>query len=513
MFYNTESLLREKRRGDCPEKYEFRGWNFAASPALKAPFQALPMKKVDFNDGKITKDIFKTALPMLAAQVLNLLYSIVDRMYIGRIPDTGTEALAAVGLCFPIIVLITGFTNMFGMGGSPLFSMALGRGDKKEAGEIQNTSFRLLILTAACIIIIGEIFAAPILTLFGASQEELPMAVSYLRIYLIGTFFIMTATGMNNFINAQGYSIDGMISVGIGACANLILDPIFIFVFGWGIQGAAAATVISQCLSMVYVLCFLFGKKNEFKISWAWKFPHAKNITVLGISPFIMQATNSLVQIVCNNVLMNVGGSLYVSVMTIVSSVRSILDVPVMAVTEGASPTLSFNYGARRPDNVRKAIKVLMAAAFPYTAIVWLLVMLVPEIFVKIFSTDTEILSDAVRALHIYFFAFIFQSFQYCGQTVFKALGKKKKAIFFSLFRKVILVVPLTILLPRLFGLGTDGVFMAEPISNVVGGLACFITMLCTVLPELKQMERENQKKNKGDLQTRQEDQLRAGTS
>lgn len=453
------------------------------------------LKKVDFSDGKVTKDILQTAFPMLIAQVLNLLYSIVDRMYIGRIPNVGTQALGAVGLCFPIIILITGFTNMFGMGGSPLFSMALGRGDKEEAKEIQNTAFRLLLLTALTIMVIGELFGGPLLLLFGATQEELPMCLSYLRIYLLGTAFIMLATGMNTYINAQGYSVDGMISVTIGAAANLILDPIFIFVLGLGVQGAAIATVLSQFLSVSYVMHFLFGSRNEFRIHFAFHFPHAKEIVSLGTAPFIMQVTNSLVQIACNNVLMAVGGSLYVSVMTIVSSVRSILDTPVMAITEGASPVLSYNYGARRPANVRRSIFVMMKITLPYTIVVWLLVMLFPEFFVGIFSNDAEIMQDASRALHIYFFAFIFQSFQYSGQTVFKALGKKKRAIFFSLFRKVILVVPLTFILPYVFHLGIDGVFMAEPISNVVGGLACFITMLITIMPELKRMEQKEDEK------------------
>ena len=462
------------------------------------------MSKVDFSDGRITQDILRTSFPMLVAQILNLLYSIVDRVYIGRIPEVGTEALGAVGLCFPIIILITGFTNMFGLGGSPLFSMAMGRGDKKEAAEVENTAFRLLILTALTITVIGEIFGGPLLLLFGATQAELPMSLSYLRIYLIGTIFIMLATGMNAYINAQGYSVDGMISVTIGAAANLILDPIFIFAFGLGIQGAAAATVISQFLSVSYVLHFLFGnpfrqkgpavakgaRKNEFPITFTLRFPHAGEIISLGTAPFIMQCTNSLVSIACNNVLMSVGGSVYVSVMTIVSSVRSILDTPVMAITEGASPVLSFNYGAKRPGNVKKGIRVMLMLTLPYTFIVWLLVMLVPEFFVRIFSSDTEIMADASRALHLYFFAFIFQSFQYAGQTVFKALGKKKRAIFFSLFRKVVLVVPLTFALPYLFGFGTDGVFIAEPISNVVGGMACFLTMCFTILPELKRMEK-----------------------
>ena len=446
------------------------------------------MKKVDFDHGTITHNILQTAFPMLVAQVLNLLYSIVDRVYIGRIPGAGTEALGAVGLCFPVIILVTGFTNMFGLGGAPLFSMALGQGNREKAIDIQNTALRLLVLVGAGILLVGELLGDRILLLFGATTEELSLALPYLRIYLVGTIFIMVSTGMNAYINAQGFPVIGMISVTIGAASNLILDPLFIFGWKLGVSGAAVATVLSQFLSFLFVLSFLFGKKNELPVCLAWSFPYAGAIMSLGLAPFIMQVTNSLVQIACNSVLMQYGGAVFVSIMTIVSSVRSILDVPVMAITDGASPSISYNYGAGRPQNVRKAIRVMMALALPYTVVVWALVMAVPQIFVRIFSEDAAISEGASRALHLYFCAFVFQSFQYSGQTVFKALNKKGNAIFFSLFRKVILVVPLTFLLPAAAGLGTDGVFIAEPISNLIGGMACFVTMLLTVLPELKRM-------------------------
>lgn len=463
--------------------------NKTASPWPSRCYNNSIMKKVDFDHGTITHNILQTAFPMLVAQVLNLLYSIVDRVYIGRIPEEGTEALGAVGLCFPVIILVTGFTNMFGLGGAPLFSMALGEQKREKAGKIQNTALRLLILAGVAILFCGEVWGGPILRLFGATSGELPMALSYLRIYLVGTVFIMVSTGMNAYINAQGFPVIGMLSVTIGALSNLILDPVFMFGLHLGVRGAAAATVIAQFLSFLFTLSFLLGKRNEIPVRLAWDFPYAGEIVSLGLAPFIMQVTNSLVQIVCNSVLMQYGGALYVSVMTIVSSVRSILDVPVMAITDGASPAISYNYGAARPRNVRKAVRVMMLLALPYTIAVWGLVLLAPEAFVRIFSGDARLLAPASRALHLYFFAFVFQSFQYSGQTVFKALNKKGKAIFFSLFRKVILVVPLTLLLPRLAGLGTDGVFMAEPVSNVVGGLACFVTMLATVLPELTRME------------------------
>lgn len=452
------------------------------------------MKKVDFEHDSIIKNMLQTSLPMLVAQVISLLYNIVDRIYIGRIEGFGTQALGAIGLCFPIIILIGGFTNMFGLGGAPLFSINLGKSDRKRAGEVLNTAFRLEIVVGAVLMVFCELFAPQILTVFGATAEELAFSVPYIRIYLIGTIFIMIATGMNPYINAQGYSVIGMKSVLVGAVANIILDPVFIFVLGFGVNGAAAATVLSQLLSALFVLKFLLGPGNEFKLFFRkfFTFPYAREIVSLGLSPFVMQCTNSLVSVACNGVLMKTGGALYVSVMTIISSVRQILDTPIMAITEGASPTISYNYGAQRPERVRDAIIFMSAAAIAYTCLMWIFIERVPLLFIGIFSDDATLQQLALRPLHLYFFAFVFQALQYSGQTVFKALNKKKQAIFFSLFRKVIMVVPLTYLLPFAFGMGTDGVFIAEPISNVVGGLACFITMTVSMIPELGRMRRKS---------------------
>ena len=443
------------------------------------------MKKVDFERGGLTQNILQTAFPLLVAQVLNLLYSIVDRVYIGRIPGAGTAALGAVGLCFPVIMIIAAFTNMYGMGGAPLFAIALGKKERKRADDLQNTALRLLLLTAMIIFALGEIFGGNLLRLFGATDAELPTSLSYLRFYLPGTLPLMISAGMSPFINAQGYSSVSMIAVMVGAGANLILDPLFIFRLGLGVEGAAIATVISQFLALIVTLKFLLGKENEFPVRIAFRFPYAGEIMSLGLSPFIMQATNSLVQISCNNVLMHFGGAAYVSIMTIVSSVRSILDTPVMALTEGTSPVISYNYGAARPENVKRAIRLMVALCFSYTVTMWLLLFFHPRFFVRIFSTDPELVQECSRALHLYFFAFVFQTLQYSGQTVFKALNKKRRTIFFSLLRKAVLVVPLTFALPYLFGWGTDGVFMAEPISNVIGCTACFVTMRLTIWPEL----------------------------
>ena len=455
------------------------------------------MKQIDFEHGTVTSNILNAALPMLVAQIFNLLYNVVDRIYIARIPDVGTTALGAVGLCFPVIVIITAFSNLFGTGGAPLVSIARGKGDREEASQIMNTSFTMLCWCAVMLMLFGLIFARPILRIFGASDEALPYAYPYMMIYLLGTVASMIATGMNPFINSQGYSTVGMLSVALGAVTNLILDPIFIFVLDFGIKGAAIATILSQFLSAAFVVNFLHNKA-EYRVKLlkfqelAVSLTLLKNIVSLGTAGFIMQLTNSLVTICCNNVLAVTGGDLYVSVMTIVSSVRQIIETPLHSLTEGSSPILSFNYGARKPKRVKKAAIVMTLLVLAYSAIAWGAILLVPEFLIGIFSSDPVLQADAVPALKLYFAAFIFMDLQYIGQTTFKSLNKKKQAIFFSLLRKVFIVVPLTYFLPYGLHMGTNGVFMAEPVSNVIGGSLCFITMLVTILPELKRMEESN---------------------
>ena len=430
---------------------------------------------------------------MLVAQILSLLYNIVDRIYIARIPDIGTTALGAVGLCFPIIVIITAFSNLFGSGGAPLFSIERGKGDHENAYQIMHTSFSMLTLCSILLMLTGLIFAKPILTLFGADRENFGYACPYLMIYLLGTFPSMVATGMNPFINAQGYATTGMISVVIGAVANLILDPIFIFAFGMGIRGAAIATVISQILSAAFVLHFLLCKA-EYKVRLLHReeirasSKYAKNIISLGTAGFIMQLTNSLVTICANNVLSVTGGDVYISVMTIISSVRQMVETPIYAITEGSSPIISYNYGARRPQKIRQAGITMAVLALIYTLLIWSVILAAPRFLIGIFSSDQALMTDTVPAMKLYFAAFIFMLLQYVGQTIFKALNKKKYAIFFSILRKVIIVVPLTYILPYALNIGPNGVFMAEPVSNVIGGSLCFIVMLATVLPELKRM-------------------------
>lgn len=452
------------------------------------------MKRINFETGTVTGNILNATLPMLVAQLLSLLYNIVDRIYIGRIPEIGTAALGAVGLCFPLIMIITACSNLFGSGGAPIFSINRGMGDDNKANAILNTSFTMVCASAIFLMIIGIVFSKPLLVLFGASPNALTYARPYIVIYLLGTLPAMVSTGMNPFINAQGYSTTGMFSVTIGAVANIILDPLFIFVFGLGVNGAAIATIISQILSAVFVFYFL-RKKAEIKVRLLHKnefsscLSIAKNIITLGTAGFIMQLTNSLVSICYNNVLYVTGGDVYISVMTIVSSVRQMVETPIYAITEGSSPIISYNYGARRPERVKKAGIVMAVMALIYTGIMWSIIILAPKYLIMIFSSDATLIKDVVPALKLYFAAFIFMDLQYIGQTVFKSLNKRKQAIFFSLLRKVFIVVPLTYILPYALHMGTDGVFMAEPVSNVIGGSMCFITMLFTVLPELNRMK------------------------
>lgn len=445
--------------------------------------------QTDFSHGSVYRNILEVAVPMTFAQLLNLLYNIVDRMYIGRIPEVGTLALTGVGLCFPIITLITAFTYLFGNGGAPLCAMERGRGNDEEAEKLMGNTFTMLLITGVILMVIGFVFYKPILYLFGASDVTFPYAGEYITVYLFGTLFVMISLGMNPFINSQGFGNMGMLTVLLGAVMNIVLDPLFIFVFGMGVRGAAVATVLSQFISAAWVLRFLTGKravlhlkKEAMKIQWR----RVRNIMALGVSGFIMAFTNSLVQIVCNATLQVYGGDLYVGIMTVLNSVREIFTMPVMGLTNGASPVMSYNYGERAYGRVKKAIGFITVVCAAYTLVAWGILQVIPEFFIHLFNSEPELVSKGVPALHIYFFGFVFMALQFSGQSVFVALGKARKATFFSLFRKVIIVVPLTILLPMLDSLGVDGVFWAEPISNLLGGCSCFFTMLLTVLPELK---------------------------
>lgn len=444
--------------------------------------------KNDFSRGSIARNILNLAVPMTLAQLVNVLYNIVDRIYIGRIPEHATLSMTGLGLCLPIISIVMAFANLFGSGGAPLCSIERGRGDIDEAERIMGNSFGMMLIVGVILTALGLVLKKPMLYLFGASAETFPYADSYVSVYLIGSVFVMVGLGMNSFINSQGFGRIGMLTVLLGAVSNIILDPIFIFRLGMGVQGAALATVISQFLSAAWILSFLTGKRTILKLRLSCIRPErvrVKKIAALGLSGFTMSITNSLVQIVCNATLQSCGGDLYVGVMTVVNSVREVVQLPVQGITNSGQPVMGFNYGAGEYGRVKKAIAFTSAAAICYTTVMWVFIHGFPEFFIRIFNQDADLVRAAVPAMQTYYFGFFLMSLQYSGQAVFVALGKAKRAVFFSIFRKVIIVVPLTLLLPRIAGLGTTGVFMAEPVSNLVGGAACFCTMLATVLPEL----------------------------
>lgn len=445
--------------------------------------------KTDFSTGPVWKRILEMSVPLTAAQFINLLYNVVDRIYIARIPETGTLALTGVGLCFPIILLITGFSRLFGTGGAPLCSIELGKNNTEEAEHIMQTSFVLLLGAAVVIMGVSYAFMKPFLMTFGASSDTYAFAADYLSIYLSGTVFVMLNTGINCYITCQGYARTGMMTVVIGAVMNIILDPVFIFVLGLGVRGAAIATVISQGISSVWMLVFLMTGKSAMRLrlsSFRFNFKTAFRIMSLGFSNFIMSCTSSLVQLVCNTCLHLYGGDIYISAMTILMSVRELCCVPAQGVSDGTIPVISFNYGRKDMQRVRSSIRFMSVSIIVYMFAAWLLLIKFPTFFINIFSNDTSLTDITVNALKIYFFGFSFMALQFAGQTVFLAMNKPVRAIFFSLLRKVIIVVPLTLILPHFVTPQVNGVFLAEPVSNFVGATACFVTMLCTILSELK---------------------------
>lgn len=433
----------------------------------------------------MARNILQMALPMTVAQLINILYNVVDRMYLGKLP--GHLSLTGLGLCLPIISILMGFANLCGMGGAPLCSIHRGKGEDGEAERILGNSFALLLLFGAGLTALGLAFRRPILYLFGASDLTFPYANDYLTIYLLGTLFVMIGLGMNPFINAQGFSRMGMMTVALGAAVNIVLDPIFIFALDMGVRGAALATVLAQGCSALWVLKFLTGWRALLRLRWntlRLQAARVRRILALGASGFAMSMTNSLVQVLCNASLQHYGGDLYVGVMTVINSIREVVSMPVQGITNGCQPVLGYNYGAGEYERVRRGIRFTTVLTVGYSVAAWALVMAVPELLIRIFNDEPELIAAGIPAFRLYFAAFFCMSFQFIGQSVFVGLGRSRSAVFFSLLRKAFIVAPLTLLLPGL-GMGVDGVFAAEPVSNVLGGLACLLTMYVMVYRRL----------------------------
>ena len=439
------------------------------------------MKKTnDLGKGNIGKLLISLAAPAIVAQLVNVLYNIVDRIFIGRM-DNGELAMAGVGVAFPILMLISAFSALIGMGGAPLCAIKMGEKNNDEAEKIMSNSFSMLLIIAVILTTGFLIFKEPILWAFGASEATIGYALDYLSIYVLGTIFVQIALGMNSYINTQGFAKIGMMTVVIGAVINIVLDPIFIFVFDLGVKGAALATVAGQMVSALWVLKFLFGKQSILKIRKKYMVPDLKVVgatMALGVSPFIMQSTESLVLISLNTRLSMFGGDLAVGAMTIMSSIMQIVVMPLQGLAQGAQPIISYNYGAKQMDRVKKTFKLTLISCLSFTVIMCSLLMLFPNLFVSIFNNEPELVAITTWAIRIYFLGiFVFGAQIACQQT-FLALGQAKISLFLALLRKVVLLVPLIYILPNLFQDKLMGVLVAEPIADIIATLTtvtCFM--------------------------------------
>lgn len=427
----------------------------------------------------IPKLFFKLSLPAVVGQVVNLLYNMVDRMYIGHIKDVGPEALTGVGVAMPVIIIIMAFAGLLAMGAASLSAIAMGRNRYDEARKIMETSYSSLIVTALILTVVVSIFREPFLLAFGASENTLVYGSQYLGFYALGSVFVMTALGMNFFINTQGFAKEGMITISIGAAINIVLDPIFIFYFDMGVKGAAIATVISQGVSAIWVLRFLSSDKSmlklePFRFHW-YKDLFLKNIS-LGVSPFIMQSTESLLQVAFNTSLLKYGGDYYVGAMTITGTIMQLVFLPLTGITQGGQPILSYNYGAGRYTRVRKAFKIQFLVCTGLSVIFSILVLTFPEFFAKLFTKDTEFIAVVVKVLRIYMAGVFIIGVQISCQQSFLALGQARQSLLLALLRKIILLIPLIYILPNFFADKVFAVILAEPVADITAGIITGIT-------------------------------------
>ena len=437
--------------------------------------------------------IFSLALPTALAQLVNMLYNIVDRIYVGHIPETGSLALAGLGVTYPIIVLITAFSNLIGMGGAPRASVAMGRGDYKTAEKILGNCITLLIVLSVVLSVVFTIYGEPVLRAFGASENTLPYAMAYLRIYLMGTIFVQFTLGMTPFITNQGFAKTSMATTCIGAVCNIVLDPIFIYGFNMGVEGAAIATILSQAVSAVWVLIFFTGKRSVLRIRKENLIPAGKTLALvlsLGVSPFLMTATECVIQLAFNTGAATYGGDSAVAIMSILFSVAQIANLPVQGFCQGAQPVVGFNFGARKMERVRQAFKIMLAVSMGVTTVVVGAVELAPQLFLGLFSSDAELIALGTAPLRIYMLGFFFMGAQLACQQTFLGLGEAKISMFIALLRKVILLLPLSLVIPRVFGaLGLSqlvGLYVAEPVSDIISASTCTILFFAIEWKKLK---------------------------
>ncbi len=428
-------------------------------------------KEVDLGKEPIGHLLLILALPSITSQVVNALYNMVDRMYIGHIPEIGSAALTGVGVCFPLIMIISAFAYLLGMGGAPRASICMGRKDNKGAEKIMGNCFSSLIIVSIILTAVVLIFQEPLLYLFGASENTIGYAKEYITIYAIGTIFVQLTLGMNSFISAQGFSTISMMTVCIGAVTNIILDPIFIFVFDMGVAGAAWATIISQALSALWAVWFLSKgksilrlKKENLRIDMKVLAP----CIALGVAPFAMQATESVLVLCFNSSLLRYGGDLAVGAMTILSSVMQFAMLPLQGLTQGGQPIISYNYGAMQAQRVKKAFRLQTIACFTYSSLLWAAVELCPSSFVAIFTNEPQLSEITVWALRIYMAAVLLMGIQVSCQQTFIAFGNSKISAFLAVFRKIIVLIPLIFILPQFMQDDVFAVFLAEPIADTI---------------------------------------------
>lgn len=426
------------------------------------------------------KLLLRLAVPTVAAQLINMLYNIVDRIYIGHIPEVGALALTGVGVCMPLILIVSAFAALVGNGGAPRASIALGKGEKDEAEKILGTCFSMQILISLVLTAVLLLWNRNFLLAFGASENTIEYGVSYMNIYSVGTIFVQLTLGMNFFITAQGFAKTGMLSVLIGAISNIVLDPVLIFGFHMGVKGAALATIISQGLSCIWVLSFLFGKKTTLRIrreNMKLKRERVLPTLALGSSVFVMQSSESIIAICFNASLLKYGGDIAVGAMTILTSVMQFAMLPLQGLGQGAQPIISYNYGAGKKDRVKGAFKLLLKSSMVYAALLWIAVMLFPQLFAGMFTSDPALLDFTKTALRIYLAAMFIFGIQMACQLTFMSLGNAKASIVVAVMRKFILLIPLIFIMPAILKTNqTMAVYLAEPIADILA--VCFTIVL-----------------------------------
>lgn len=428
-------------------------------------------KEANLGEDRIGGLLFKLALPAILAQVINLLYNLVDRMYIGHIAKVGSVALTGLGVTMPFIMCVSAFAALVSMGGAPRASIMMGRGNREEAERILGNCTSMLVIVAVIVTAVSQIWGTDILMLFGASESTLPYAWAYMQIYSIGTIFVQLALGLNAFINAQGFAKTGMLTVVIGAVCNIILDPIFIFGLHMGVRGAALATIISQGISCVWIVRFLLGRQTTLRIRKENLRIRPKTVgpcIALGVAPFIMQFTESVLNICFNTSLLKYGGDVAVGAMTILSSVMQMSMLPIQGLTQGAQPIIGFNYGAKKMDRVKKTFRLLLLSCVTFTAVIWLICMLLPQAFILIFTDQAELIAFTKWAMRIYMAVSLIFGVQISCQQTFIALGNAKTSVFLALLRKVLLLIPLIYILPAFMEDKLMAVFLAEPVADVI---------------------------------------------